>query len=124
MPRNTDVVDKLQDYAINKTRLGIPLLINWEGIHGLLNADDLSNEPQVTVFPQCLGLGCSFNREFVHEMARCIGKEARALGIRQLYAPNIDIPRDPPLGQNAGKLLRRPLSCGRNGCGVCKGLTK
>ena len=122
LAKDVKIINELQDYAVNKTRLGIPLLINWEGIHGILNADDLSNEYQFTLFPQCIGLGACFNPELVNKMAKVIGKEARAFGIRQLYAPNIDIPRDPRWGRTQENYGEDPYLTSRMGVAYVKGL--
>ena len=65
-----DALDKIQDYFLNKTRLGIPLLMTFESLHGLYHEKG-------TVFPQCAGLGGSFDPSLVYEMARVIGKENR-----------------------------------------------
>ena len=121
-PPSPDAVDEMQDYLLNKTRLGIPLLFNYEGIHGLINASDLSNDPQCVAYPQCLGIACSFNRDYVHQMAKNIGKEAAAYGIRQLYAPNIDIPRDPRWGRVQENYGEDPYLSGEMGVAYVTGL--
>lgn len=121
-PPSPDAVDEIQDYLLNKTRLGIPLLFNWEGIHGLINKSDHSNEPQCMAYPQCLGIASSFNRDYVYKMAKNIGKEAAAYGIRQLYAPNIDIPRDPRWGRVQENYGEDPYLAGEMGVAYVTGL--
>ncbi|MBR3593387.1 MAG: glycoside hydrolase family 3 C-terminal domain-containing protein [Clostridia bacterium] len=88
-----EALNKMQDYFLNKTRLGIPLIMAFESLHGFYH-------PKATAFPQCAGLGGSFNPSLIYEMAKIIGREARAVGVRQLFAPNIDIPRDPRWGRS------------------------
>ncbi len=122
MPPDPKMVNEFQDYAINNTRLGIPLLMNAEALHGLCNSRGLANDPHCTVFPQCLGLGCSFNPENVYKMAEVIGKEARAWGIRQVYAPNVDIPRDPRWGRTQENYGEDPYLTGKMGAAYVKGL--
>ena len=55
---NVDEINKIQDYFLNETRLGIPLLMAWESLHGFWH-------PNGTVFPQTLGLAGSFDTDAV-----------------------------------------------------------
>lgn len=122
LPPDVNLVKVFQDYAINNTRLGIPLIMNGEALHGLVNARGLANDPQCTVFPQCLGLGCSFNPENVQKMGEIIGKEARAWGMRQVYAPNVDIPRDPRWGRTQENFGEDPYLTGKMGAAYVRGV--
>lgn len=88
-----DVINTVQDYFLNKTRLGIPALIGFEALHGLFFN-------RATVFPQNAGIGGSFDLALYREMCEIIGKECRAAGIRQVYAPVLDIPHDPRWGRS------------------------
>lgn len=76
-----------QDYAVNSTRLGIPALVQTEGIHGFLIGN-------ATIFNSPIGYACSFNRSQVHQLAAQIGREAQALGVSQLFAPLADLARE------------------------------
>ncbi|KAF2211820.1 glycoside hydrolase family 3 protein [Cercospora zeae-maydis SCOH1-5] len=76
-----------QDYAMNETRLGIPAIVQTEGIHGFLIGN-------ATIYNSPLGYACSWNRTQVHDMAVQIGEEARALGVSQLFAPVQDLARE------------------------------
>ena len=79
-PTDERNLNDLQNYILNNTKLKIPLMPATETLHGVQDKD-------ATVFPQCAGLGGSFDREAIYEMADIIGNEARAKGIRQVYAP-------------------------------------
>ena len=114
-PESLETVDTLQDYYLNKTRLGIPLLCHYEGLHGLIH-------PKSTKFPQCAGIGGSFNRENVRKMGEIIGRESKAYGIRMLYSPNIDIPRDPRWGRNMESYGEDPYATGELGSEYVKGV--
>ena len=87
-----ETVEIVQKYYMENSRLGIPILYAFEGLHGVIG-------DTATVFPQSAGLGGAFNRELIYKMAQTIGSEAEGLGIRQIYAPNVDIPRDPRWGR-------------------------
>lgn len=110
-----DALDKIQDYFINKTKHGIPLLMTFESLHGLYNKKG-------TVFPQCAGLGGSFNPRLIYEMARVIGRECRAVGVRQVFAPNIDIPREPRWGRMQEAYSEDPYLVGEMGVQYVKGV--
>ena len=108
-------LNELQDFCVHKTRLGIPLMPAIESLHGVLDHD-------ATVFPQCAGLGGSFDREAIYEMANIIGIEARAKGIRQVYAPCVDIPRDPRWGRLQESYGEDPYLVGEMGAQYVKGI--
>ncbi len=84
--------NRAQRYQIEHTRLGIPFMMHGESIHGLMFTG-------ATVFPQAIALGSTFDPELIRDIADVIGKEAKAVGICQTYAPNLDISRDPRWGR-------------------------
>lgn len=112
-----DEINKIQDYFLNETRLGIPLLTAWESLHGFWH-------PNGTAFPQTLGLACSFNPQLVEKMAEVIGKEARAVGVRQVFAPDVDIPRDPRWGRMQETYGEDPYLAGEMGSAYVRGVQK
>lgn len=81
-----------QDYAVNKTRLGIPPIVQTEGIHGFLIGN-------ATIFNSPIAHGCSFNRSLIERMAEQIAIEAKALGVTQLFAPVADLARELRFGR-------------------------
>lgn len=76
-----------QDYAVNETRLGIPAIVQTEGIHGFLIGN-------ATIFNSPIGYACSFNRSLIERMGKQIATEAKALGVSQLFAPLADLARE------------------------------
>lgn len=110
-----EAFDKLQDYFLHKTRLGIPLLITFESLHGLINKKG-------TVFPQCAGLGGSFNPKLIYKMAKVIGQESKGAGVHQVFAPNLDIPRDPRWGRTQEAYGEDPYLVGEMGSQYVKGV--
>lgn len=76
-----------QDYLLHNTTLGIPAIVQTEGIHGLLVGN-------ATIFNSPIAHACSWNPELVHDMAVAIGKESQALGINQMFAPVVDLARE------------------------------
>jgi beta-glucosidase len=80
-------IKKGQDYAVNNTRLGIPAIVQTEGIHGFLIGN-------ATIFNSPIAQACSFNRELQRQMGEQIAIEAAALGVSQLFAPLADLARE------------------------------
>jgi beta-glucosidase len=87
------VFNTLQKIATHNTRLKIPLLQTEEGTHGLMCAD-------ATIFPEGLAIGCSWNPDLVEKIYEIAAREARAVGIHQLFTLVIEPIRDPRLGRN------------------------
>ncbi len=83
-------INALQRVAIEESRLGIPILIARDVIHGFK-----------TIFPIPLGQAASFNPDIVETGARIAAIEASSVGIRWTFAPMIDIGRDPRWGRIA-----------------------
>ena len=79
---------KLMKTSVDSTRLGIPLLLGYDVIHG-----------HRTIFPIPLGESCSWNLEMMEKAARIAAVEASAEGIHWTFAPMVDIARDPRWGR-------------------------
>ena len=85
-----EIIDIYQKAAVEKSRLGIPLLVCRDVIHGFN-----------TIFPIPLGLAATFDPELVQQGARMAAEEASARGIRLTFSPMLDIARDPRWGRIA-----------------------
>jgi beta-glucosidase len=83
-------VRQAQELAVKNSRLGIPLLIGSDVIHGYK-----------TTFPTPLGLSSSWDMELIKETAKVAAKEATADGINWNFSPMVDISRDPRWGRVA-----------------------
>jgi beta-glucosidase len=83
-------VRQIQEIALKQTRLGIPLIIGYDVIHG-----------HKTIFPIPLGLSCSWDMNLIRKMARISAEEASADGINWVFSPMVDISRDPRWGRVA-----------------------
>lgn len=78
----------LQRYAVEHTRLGIPLFLAEEAPHGHMAIG-------TTVFPTGLGLAATWNRDLLQQVGMAIGKEVRLQGAHISYGPVLDLTRDP-----------------------------
>ena len=83
-----EAINKIQKYAIENTRLGIPLLIAEECPHGHMAIG-------TTVFPTALSQASTFDQDLMHRMGEVIALEARLQGAGVGYGPVIDIAREP-----------------------------
>ncbi|WP_040950681.1 glycoside hydrolase family 3 N-terminal domain-containing protein [Gorillibacterium massiliense] len=87
-----EAVNEIQRYAIEESRLGIPLLIGEECSHGHMAIG-------ATVFPVPLSLGSTWNTDLYSEMCRAVALETRAQGGAVTYSPVLDVVRDPRWGR-------------------------
>ena len=85
-----DNIRQLQEAAVNRSRLGIPLIIGMDVIHGY-----------ETVFPIPLAQSCSWDLEGIEQAARIAAKEATADGVNWTYSPMVDITLDARWGRIA-----------------------
>lgn len=83
-----DKIHAVQKVAVEESRLGIPLLIGKDVIHGYK-----------TTFPIPFGLSASWDMGLIEETARIAAKEASADGISWTFSPMTDISRDPRWGR-------------------------
>ena len=83
-----DKIKALQEIAVKKSRLGIPLLVGMDVIHGY-----------ETMFPIPLALSCSWNLDAVKQSAAVAAKEASADGINWTYSPMVDVAHDARWGR-------------------------
>ncbi|WP_338113882.1 glycoside hydrolase family 3 N-terminal domain-containing protein [Paenibacillus aquistagni] len=85
-------VNEIQRFAVEQTRLGIPILIGEECSHGHMAIG-------ATVFPVPLAIGSAWNRELFEQMCRAVAIETRAQGGAVTYSPVLDVVRDPRWGR-------------------------
>lgn len=81
-------VRNIQEAYLKHNRLGIPLLIMADIVHGFK-----------TIFPVPLGIGCSWDMELAEKSAEIAAKEASVSGVHVTFAPMVDLVRDPRWGR-------------------------
>ena len=81
-------IRRLQRIAVEESRLKIPLLFAFDTIHGFR-----------TVFPIPLGTGASFDPQMAMTDAKFGARESTAVGIKQTYAPMVDVSHEPRWGR-------------------------
>ena len=105
-----NTVNELQRLAVEESRLGIPLLIGRDVIHGFN-----------TIFPIPLGQAASWCPETVKQCAHISALEAASSGVNWTFAPMIDISRDPRWGRIAESLGEDPYLCSVLGVAMVEG---
>jgi len=112
-------VRKLQEIAVNESRLKIPLFFGYDVIHG-----------HRTIFPIPLGLSSSWDLDLVERTARAAALEASADGLHWTFSPMVDITRDPRWGRVSegsgedtylGSAIAKAMVHGYQGTGYEKG---
>ncbi len=81
-------LNALQKYAVEETRLGIPILFAEECPHGHMAIG-------ATVYPTSMAQASTFNKDLIFRMGEAIGLEARSQGANVGYGPVLDIAREP-----------------------------
>jgi len=84
--------DSLMNYSLN-TRLGIPLILGIDAVHGHNNVDG------AVIFPHNIGLGCTRNPELVESAAMITAKEIAGTGMHWTFAPCVAVARDERWGR-------------------------
>lgn len=90
--KSVEMVNSLQKFLKENTRLGIPAIIGTECLHGHAGRNS-------TVFPTPLAMASSWNPKLLNEVFDVIGREARARGGHEAHTPVLDIGRDPRWGR-------------------------
>jgi beta-glucosidase len=80
-------INSIQQYFVEHTRLGIPIIAFDEALHGVVRKG-------ATAFPQSIALAATFATSLMSGVATAIANEARQRGIRQVLSPVINIATD------------------------------
>ncbi len=111
------ISNEIQRYFVEETRLGIPVILQAESLSGYPGAEG-------TMFPSMINAASTFNPELSEKMGNVIGKESKAVGIRQALSPLFDIARDPRWGRVYESFGEDPYLVSQMGVGYTKGLQK
>ncbi|PKB18150.1 beta-glucosidase BglX [Flavobacterium sp. 5] len=86
--KSVQKIRDVQQIAVEKSRLKIPLIFGMDVIHGY-----------ETTFPIPLGLSCTWDMKLIERSAQIAAQEASADGINWTFSPMVDISRDPRWGR-------------------------
>ena len=108
--RSLEQRNRLQKIAVEESRLGVPLIFGRDVIHGYK-----------TVLPIPLGQGATFDPELVEAAAAVAAREAREAGIDWVFAPMVDVARDPRWGRIAEGCGEDPRLVAAMGAAMVRG---
>ena len=115
MEKHVWAMNETQRFFIEQTRLGIPADFTDEGIRGV-------EAYEATGFPTQLNMGMTWNKELVHQEGIITGREARALGYTNVYAPIMDVARDQRWGRLEESYGEDPYLVASMGIALAKGI--
>jgi beta-glucosidase len=107
-------INAAQKWAMEQTRLGIPMLMHDEALHGYVARESTS-------FPQAIALASSFDTELVEKVFAAAAKEMRARGSNIALAPVVDVARDPRWGRIEETYGEDPHLCAEIGIAAIRG---
>jgi beta-glucosidase len=90
--KHASAINTIQKWFVEETRMGIPVDFTNEGIHGL-------NHDRATPLPAPIGIGSTWDKQLVRRAGQTVGREAKALGYTNVYAPILDPARDQRWGR-------------------------
>lgn len=109
------ITNRVQEYFVNETRLGIPVALQAENLCGYPSAGG-------TLFPAMINLGCTWDPELAEKMSAVIGQESRSVGITSAMSPVIDVSRDPRWGRTYETFGEDPYLVSQFGIGYVRGM--
>ena len=109
------IFNKMQRYAVENTRLGIPIYFAEECAHGLMAVG-------ASVYPTGLGMAATWDEELLHNVGDAIGAEAEGRGAQFGYGPVLDIARDPRWSRVEETFGEDPYLSGTLGGAMIRGM--
>jgi beta-glucosidase len=115
-PQQTvEFINALQRWALEDTRLGIPVLVHEESLHGYMATE-------ATMFPQAIALSGTFDTDLMRRVQSVIAREVRARGVHYVLSPVVDTVRDPRWGRIEETWGECPYVCAEMGVAAVEGL--
>ncbi|RZJ98599.1 MAG: beta-glucosidase [Brevundimonas sp.] len=109
-----EYVNAAQRWAIENTRLGIPIIMHEEALHGYVARG-------ATSFPQAIGLASTFDPALVTRIFSMAAREMRGRGANLALAPVVDVARDPRWGRIEETFGEDPHVCAEMGLAAIRG---
>ena len=110
-----DILNEIQRWFIEETRLGVPVDFTNEGIRGVCHSDACN-------FPTQLGVGATWDKNLVRRIGEITAIEGKALGYSNIYSPILDVVRDPRWGRTVECYGESPFHVAELGIQQCMGI--
>ena len=110
----SEAVYVIQKFMIEKTRLGIPVIVTTEALHGAV-------QDNAAIFPQAPAQGSTFNTGLINKMTKLISLELKAMGVKQVLSPDLDLARELRWGRVEETFGEDPYLTSRMGVVFVKG---
>ncbi len=110
-----ELINYIQKFLTENTRLGIPALVHEECLNGFM-------AKTATIFPQIIGMASTWEPELVNKMTRVAKTQMMAVGVRQGLSPVLDVVRDPRWGRLEETFGEDPYLIAKMGIAYVKGL--
>lgn len=114
-PESAEYANDIQKYAIENTRLGVPIIFIEEALHGYQGVKS-------TAFPVPIGLASMWDVDAMKKVGEAIGAEARSVGVHMVLSPVLGIGREPRWGRIEETYGEDPYLAARNGVSIIKGM--
>ncbi len=108
------IMNKVQKFFIENSRLGIPVIFTGEALHGICGT-------RGTVLPIPTAWAATFEPNYAYEAGRIIATEARSLGIYEVLSPNLDVARDPRWGRTEETFGEDTCLSSKMAVQICRG---
>ncbi len=109
------VLNSIQEWLRDNTRLGIPAMVHNESLCGLA-------QDSATAFPTAIGLAATFQPHLIEQMAGVASRESRAVGINHVLSPVLDVNRDARWGRVHETYGEDPFLCTAMGIAFVRGM--
>ena len=109
------LINAVQRFAVEQTRLGIPVLFHEEALHGYVAFD-------ATMFPQAIAMASAWDPDMTRRVNAIAAREARARGVHIVLSPVVDVARDPRWGRIEETFGEDPFLVGELGVAAVAGL--
>jgi beta-glucosidase len=112
---HTLLINAIQKFTIENSRLGIPVIFHDECLHGLMDFG-------ATIFPQAIAMSGTWDPDLIRKVFTAIAAEARSRGVTHAFTPMIDVVRDPRWGRTEESYGEDPYLTSRFAVAIVKGL--
>jgi beta-glucosidase len=115
LPETVDLVNAVQRFHVEETRLGVPALVYSEAAHGFVAKG-------ATVFPSPPALASTWDTDLIEQVFSVAGREARINGMTIVLAPVLDLMREPRWGRSGEAFSEDPYLTGQMAVAAVRGL--